>query len=145
MASVQEITNNINSAYHTYMAELVLAGDGWEKKPAAGGSGEDAWCARQVAEHICGSCGFFASGIVKQLGGQAAPSAPVKLATADEAMAAMPGAHAKLTGVLKDIKPDQLSAAMEFGPLGKTNLENVLGVLAYHYKDHAGQLKALRS
>jgi hypothetical protein len=144
MATVQEITNNINSAYHTYMAQLVLAGEGWETKPTAGGSGEDAWCARQVAEHICGSGGFFAAGIAKAIGAQAAPPAASVLANVDEAVAAMPGAHSKLTNVMREVKADQLSMEVEFGPLGKTSLEAVLGVVAYHYNDHASQLKTLR-
>ena len=76
MASIQEITNTINSAYHTYMAELVLAGSSWETQPAAGGAGEDAWCAKQVAEHVCGAAGFFAGGLVKAIGGQPAGGAP---------------------------------------------------------------------
>ena len=143
MPTVQEITNNINSAYHTYMAELTLAGAAWETKPA-GGSGEDAWSARQVAEHICGAGGFFAGGIAKAIGAPAAPPAPAVLANVAEAVAAMPASHAKLQEVLTHVKAEQLSTEMEFGPLGKTNLEAVLGVVSYHYNDHANQLKALR-
>lgn len=144
MPTVQEITNTINSAYHTYMAQLVLAGEGWETKPAAGGAGEDAWCARQVAEHICGSGGFFASSIAKAIGAQAGPPAPAVLANVAEAVAGMPASHAKLQDVLTHVKADQLPMEMEFGPLGKTNLEAVLGVVSYHYNDHANQLKTLR-
>jgi len=144
LASIQEIGASIDSAYHTYMAELVLAGADWEKKPEAGGVGEDAWCARQVAEHICGSGGFFASGIAKAAGLPAARSAPSVLANAADAVAAMPDAHAKLSAVLAQLKPEQLAIEMEFGPLGKTNVEKVFGVVSYHYNDHANQLKTLR-
>ena len=144
MTTLQEIGASIDSAYHTYMAELVLAGADWEKNPEAGGAGEDAWCARQVAEHICGSGGFFASGIAKAAGLDAARSAPLVLATAMEAVAAMPGAHAKLGAVLAQLTPEHLAIEMEFGALGKTNVEKVFGVVSYHYRDHANQLKTLR-
>ena len=144
MATLEEISASINSAYHTYMAELVLAGADWEKKPAGAGSGEDAWSARQVAEHICGSGGFFAAGVARAIGAKAAPPAPSVLTNVAEAVAAMPSAHAKLTAVLAQLKSEQLEIEMEFGPLGKTNVEKVFGIVSYHYKDHASQLKTLR-
>ena len=60
-----EVTANglradITRAYAEYTTELTDQGPNWEKKPAGGTEGEAAWCAREVAEHLAGACGFFA-------------------------------------------------------------------------------------
>ncbi|MFN0146332.1 MAG: DinB family protein [Dehalococcoidia bacterium] len=135
---------DIATAFGDYTAELKLAGPHWERKPAASTGGEDGWSARQVAEHIAGASGFFAGGIAKAAGLQAgAPSQP-SFADVDAALAATPGAHAGLMSVVDKVQDSQLGAEMEFGPLGKTTLGQVIGVVAYHLNDHAKQLKSLR-
>lgn len=133
----------IAEAYATYMAELRQVGGVWEKKPAAG-EGEDAWSARQVAEHVAGACGFFGAGIAKAIGAEGPGRTYSELPNAEAAAAHMPGAFDALMGICHMVKDDLLDQEMEFGPLGRASLERVLEVAAYHFNDHAGQLRALR-
>ncbi len=144
-----EVTANglradITRAYAEYTTELTDQGANWEVKPAAGKEGEAAWCAREVAEHLAGSSGFFAGGIAKAIGVTAPAMQKFELADAHAAIAAMPAAHAGLMGVVNQVQDSQLAAEVEFGPLGKTTIGNVVGIVAYHLRDHAAQIKALR-
>jgi hypothetical protein len=134
---------DINAGYEAYMAELRQAGPHWETKPAAG-EGEDAWCARQVAEHIAGSAGLFAHVVAKAASLDSPGRTGGEFATADEAIAATPVALGKLTSVMAQVPQTKLTEENEFGPLGKSTIANVLGIVAHHFHDHAGQLRALR-
>jgi hypothetical protein len=135
---------DIARAYDEYMAELKQHGPNWEKKPTDGKEGEASWCARQVAEHLAGASGFFAMGIGRATGIQAPAAGQFSFATASDAAAAMPGAHAGLMSVVDKVTDEQLATETEFGPLGKTTIGNVVGIVAYHLRDHAAQLKSLR-
>jgi DinB superfamily len=135
---------DVHKAYEEYAAELKLAGPHWEVKPASGNEGEEAWCARQVAEHIAGASGFFGGGIGKAAGIDAPRGQQFQFADAAAALAATPGAHANLMSVVNQLQDSHLGAEMEFGPLGKTTVGQVVGVVAYHLRDHAMQLKSLR-
>lgn len=137
--------SDIEAAYAEYMTELKLAGPNWEKKPAAGKEGEAAWCAKEVAEHVASAGGFFGMSIAKAAGHADVPSpARPSFATADEAFAGTPAEHAKVVAAAVHVTPEQAAMETEFGPLGKTTIGAVLGVVSYHLRDHAGQLKALR-
>jgi hypothetical protein len=138
------LSADIAKAYDVYMAELKQAGPTWDRKPAGAKEGEAAWCAREVAEHIAGAAGFFASGIARAINATAAAPQRHSLADANAAVAAMPGIQAALLEVVSQVPDGQLSPELEFGPLGKTSLGGVLGILAHHYGDHANQLKTLR-
>src|SRR5688572_16516664 len=65
--TADDIRAEIGSAFDGYIAELQQAGPHWEQKPAVG-EGEDAWCARQVAEHIAGASLFFGAGVAQAIG-----------------------------------------------------------------------------
>lgn len=134
---------DIVKAYDEYTAELKQHGAGWEKKPA-GGEGEAAWCAREVAQHVAEACGFFGSSIAKVIGVDGPAMGRVQFADAPAAIAAMPAAHAGLASVIDKVQDSHLATETEFGPLGKTNLGAVIGIVSYHLRDHASQLKALR-
>jgi DinB superfamily len=135
---------DVAKAYEEYAAELKLAGPHWEAKPASEKEGEEAWCARQVAEHIAGASGFFGSGIAKAAGIEGPRGQQFQFADVAAALSATPGAHAGLMGVVDQLQDSHLGAEMEFGPLGKTTLGQVVGVVSYHLRDHAKQLRALR-
>ncbi|MBI2766626.1 MAG: DinB family protein [Chloroflexi bacterium] len=141
--SVTALTADLSKAGDEYMAELRQAGLHWDHKPA-GGEGEDAWCARQVAEHVAGAQGFFGHGISQHCGFAGPGRTGGEFATADQAIAATPEAIGKLVGVVQQVPEAKLADELEFGPLGKTTMAQVLGVTAYHMRDHANQLKALR-
>jgi hypothetical protein len=128
---------DVAKAYEEYAAELKLAGPHWEVKPASEKEGEEAWCARQVAEHIAGASGFFGAGIAKAAGIEAPRGGQFQFADT-------PGAQANLMTVVDQLQDSHLGVEMEFGPLGKTTLGQVVGVVSYHLRDHAKQLKSLR-
>ncbi len=134
---------DLESAHATYMAELKQAGAVWEAKPAAG-EGEEAWCARQVAEHIGGANLYFAAGIANALGSEAPALARLELASADVAVAKTTETHAALAGVVATLKDDQLGLEFEHPRFGKQTVGGILGIVTYHYNDHANQLKTLR-
>ena len=139
------LRSDIATAFGEYMAELVQAGPVWETKPAEVKAGEAAWSPRQVAEHIGQATGFFGAGIAKAINVQAGPISSPQFADVAAAAAATPGGHLELVGVLVQVQDSQLGAEIkQFGPLGDTTLGNVIGVVAYHYRDHANQLRTLR-
>jgi hypothetical protein len=140
MASVQELRNGIKQSYDIYVAELKLAGPVWEKKPGTG-EGEEAWSARQVAEHITGTARFFAVALIRTLGGTAERSAPPEHPSLDNALGGTEQSFAELDAVVAGISDDQLALETKFG---ERSVESVLGIVIEHYKDHAGQLKTLR-
>ena len=135
---------DIATAFGEYMTQLIQAGPSWEKSPAAPADGDAGWSARQVAEHIGGAGGFFGGFIAKLIGATGPTASQPTDADAATAAAAAPAAHLSLMGVVDQVTPAQLGMETEFGPLGKTTLGNVIGVVAYHYRDHANQLTALR-
>ena len=143
-ATTESLKADIAAAYDTYMLELNQAGPHWERKPAGSAGGEDAWCARQVAEHLVGAAAFFGSGIANAVGVAGPTPSRVTLADGAAAVAAMPPAHDGLMAVIGQVSDAQLSNEMELGPLGKTTVGGVMGVVAYHLNDQANQLKTLR-
>lgn len=133
----------IEAAHALYIAELKQAGAVWEVKPAAG-EGEEAWCARQVAEHIAGANLFFGNGIAQAIGVEAPALARMELASADAAVAKTTETHAAIAAVAAKVKDGQLTMDIDHPRLGKQTLGGILGIVAYHYRDHANQLKTLR-
>lgn len=145
MADLKSLQADIAKGYDVYLAELKQhTTAGWETKPAGGAEGEAAWCARQVAEHLTGSAGFFAMGIGRAIGVKAAAMPQYSFAHPEQAVAALPAAHANLMAIVGQVPEANLAKELEFGPLGKTTIGGVIGIVAYHLNDHANQLKTLR-
>lgn len=133
----------IETAHAGYMAELKQAAGGWETKPAAG-EGEDAWSARQVAEHIAGANLFFGAGIAEAIGVTAPGLERIALASAADATAKTAETHAALAAVAAKVSDSQLAMDIDHPRLGKQTLGGILGIVIHHYDDHANQLKTLR-
>ena len=145
MSSVAEHVSDLNDAFATYMAELKQAGPGWEKKPPAG-EGEEAWSARQIAEHVAGASTFFGAGLafyIKEI--QGPERQQPQFASAEDAIEGTPGAHAKLVAVVEQIPEDKLSLEIEAPQLGKNTVSGFVGIAADNLRDHAQQLAALRA
>ena len=66
--TVESAKASISKAFESYIAELKQSGPHWGRKPTAGGEGEEAWCARQVAEHIASAGPYFGAVIAKAVG-----------------------------------------------------------------------------
>ncbi|MFN0093343.1 MAG: DinB family protein [Dehalococcoidia bacterium] len=145
MADLASLLKDIAEGRERYAAELKQHTTArWTTKPTGSADGEAAWCARQVAEHIAGSSGFFGMGIGRAAGVKAMAMPQFSFAHPEQAVAATPGALDALVGVIKQVPAEALDREIEFGPLGKTTLANVIGIVAYHLNDHAAQLQSLR-
>ena len=136
---------DIADAWETYMAELKRHGDGWEGKPSGAPDGENAWSARQVAEHIAGASGYFGSQIAAAIDVEGPGMQRYSFETAPDAVAATPGAHDALMGVFVKVEDGHLAKEIEFPPLGTQTVGYIVGVVAHHLRDHTKQLETLRT
>lgn len=143
--SVTDIRDEIDASFQAYAAELAQAGPHWERKPATAGEGENAWCAREVAEHIAGAGLFFGQGIAQAIGADAPQLERITLTSADEALGKTRATHTALMDVVAQVKDDQLPMEIDHPRLGKQTLGGILGIVNYHLNDHANQLKTLRT
>ncbi len=141
--TVEDIRGEIGSAFDAYIVELEQAAAHWEQKPA-GGEGEDAWCARQVAEHIAGASLFFGAGIAQAIGVPGPALARVELPEAGGAAAKTRENQAAFMAVMAQVTNEQLATEFDFPRMGKQTVGGLLGIVTYHHRDHAQQLRALR-
>jgi len=138
------VRDTIVRNYETYAAELKLAGPNWERKPQGGGEGEDAWNARQVAEHIAGAATFFANGIAMAIGAQGPQVQRYAFPSAGEATSTTAEAQKAFMGVAGNVTDAQMATEIDHPRLGKQTLGGILAIVANHYVDHANQLRTLR-
>lgn len=136
--------SSIDRNFAAYMAELKQAGPHWERKPANAGEGEDAWSARQVAEHIGGAEPFFGAGIAQAINVPGPTPARLTLENAADAVTATDKAHAALMAVVAQVKDSQLAMEFDHPRLGKQTIGGILAILSGHLQDHTQQLRTLR-
>lgn len=141
--SAAAVCAEIEAAHAGYMSELKQAESVWETKPVAG-EGEEAWSARQVAEHIAGANLFFGAGIAEAIGVTAPALEKLSLGSAADATAKTTATHAALSAVAAKVSDAQMAMEIDHPRLGKQTLGGILGIVVYHYNDHANQLKTLR-
>jgi len=145
MPTLDEHLADINGAFDAYMTELRQSPAAlWETKPSGAAEGEEAWSARQVAEHLAGAATFFGAGIAMFVQVPGPERAAASYPTVDEAVKGTPEAHEKLLSVVRNIPPEKLAMEIEAPRLGKNTVSGFLGIIAHHLRDHAGQLKTLR-
>ena len=142
--TADELRADLASARANYLRELAQAAPHWERRPGGSPDGEDAWSARQVAEHIAGTAGFFANGIAKGVGLDGAATSRPELPTCDDALAATPAALDRLDAVTASISDEQLRTEFELAPLGTTTVRYLVELAASHIENHTGQLSALK-
>lgn len=145
MTTVAEAKSAISSALDAYIAELEQSGSVWEVKPTGAPEGEAAWSAREVAEHIAGAGPFFGLGIAQAIGVDGPALSRVSLADTASAATETRRGHGLLLDVVAQIKDDQMSMDIDHPRLGKQTLGGILAIVSGHLKDHANQLKTLRS
>ena len=141
--SADDIRSEIGDAFDVYVAELEQAGPHWDRKPASG-EGEDAWCAKQVAEHIAGASLFFGAGIAQAIGIDAPALERIELADVNAAAAKTRANQQTFMSVVAQVKDEQLPMEIDHPRLGKQTLGGILGIVTHHHRDHANQLKSLR-
>jgi hypothetical protein len=144
LPTAAEIRETIEKNFAAYLAELEQAGGVWEKKPGGAADGEAAWCAREVAEHIAGAGPFFGAGIAQAISVSGPTPSRMSFPTHSEAIDQTKQAHGLLMDVVTKVTDDHMGMEVDHPRLGKQTLGGILGIVAYHLTDHAGQLKTLR-
>jgi hypothetical protein len=144
LPTAAEIRETIDKNFAAYLAELEQVGAVWEKKPEGSPDGEAAWCAREVAEHIASAGPFFGAGIAQAINVPGPTPSRMAFPTHSEALSETRRAHGLLMDVVTKVTDEHMGMEVDHPRLGKQTLGGILGIVAYHLTDHAGQLKTLR-
>lgn len=139
MATPVELRAAIAEARTALREAIGVAGANWERQPA-GGEGEEAWSARQAAEHVIGTEHFFASAICEACGydGPESPfgeSGPTLLTPA-EAQAALAQAIEATDAKIQHVTQGDLAHKHE--RMG--SVAELMAFTAGHIRDHASQI-----
>ena len=141
MPTPDEIRTELAAARGELAAALSAApADTWERKPESG-EGEDAWSAREAAQHVVGAELYYANSVCEACGydGPDSPFAGgLELASPAEANAALVQAAAAADSKIQYISASDLEKQHErMGPLPEV-FESWSG----HLRDHAAQILA---
>lgn len=134
----------VQSAFDTYMTELKQAGPHWDKKPAVKADGEDAWSARQVAEHMADASPFYAAAVAKAIGITPPQLGRHTFPAASDSIAATEAAHRVLIDVIDQLSDSQLAIETENRVTGKITVNGLVLACSSHVREHTKQLQALR-
>jgi len=134
----------VQTAFDTYMTELKQAAPHWDRKPANDADGEEAWSARQVAEHIADASPFYAAAVAKAVGITPSQLGHHTFPTASDSIAATEAAHRVLMDVIDQLSESQLATETENRVMGKTTVNGIVLACSSHVRDHTKQLQALR-
>ena len=143
MATAAEAKSAISDSFDVYIAQLAQSASVWEQRPANAAEGEDAWCARQVAEHIAGAGPFFGAGLAQAIGVTPPQLERIQLPDPSKAVEETKRTHALLMGVVDQMKDEHLGQEVDHPRLGKQTLGGILTIVSGHLRDHANQLKTL--
>lgn len=139
MASPRELRQAIVEGRAELQAAFHAGHDAWERKPA-GGEGEDAWSARQAAEHAVGAEVFFASNVSQACGAPKVDRPEYSCATPAEAAASLTRLSALADNVLRHVSQDDLAKSFETR-LGLATVEAMMQTWAGHLHTHAAQIR----
>lgn len=138
MPTPDELRADIAAARADFQSALEGASASWEKAPAPGAEGEDAWSPRQAAEHAIGADLYFASEVCGACGYPGLELSRLSLATPAEAITSFAEASAKSDGRLKYVSENDLT--MQHKSMG--SVADVMALSASHLRDHAAQIRA---
>jgi hypothetical protein len=113
----------------------------WEQAPS-GGTGEDAWSPRQVAEHAIGADRTFAGLVAGAMQGKAPERKPFSFAAAADAATALDESGAESDKILRYVEDrdiEKTAALPDSLPFPRT-IAGVMQLAAYHFADHARQI-----
>ena len=141
MPTPDEVRADVAAARAELASALAAApSDAWERKPESG-EGEDAWSAREAAQHVIGAEMYFASAVCEACGydGPESPFADgLELASPEAASAALEQAAAAADSKVQHVTAGDLERSHErMGPLPAI-FESWSG----HLRDHAAQITA---
>lgn len=141
MPTPDEIRADLAAARSELSAALSAASaDTWERKPESG-EGEDAWSAREAAQHVIGAELYYANAVCEACGYDG-PDSPfeggLELASPAAASAALDQAAAAADSKVQHVTAGDLERSHErMGPL-----PDVFESWSGHVRDHAAQITA---
>ena len=141
MPTPDEVRADLGAARDALAAALSAApADSWERKPESG-EGEDAWSAREAAQHVIGAELYYANAVCEACGydGPESPFASgLELASPEAASAALAQATAAADSKIQHVSAGDLERSHErMGPL-----PDVFESWSGHLRDHAAQITA---
>ena len=144
MPTPDEIRADLGAARSDLAAALrTSAAASWERKPE-GGEGEDAWSAREAAQHVIGAEIYYATAVCDACG-YAGPDSPfdgrLELESPEAAQMALEQAIEAANAKIKYVTETDLAKEHE-------RMGSVLDVFASwtgHVRDHATQIEAATS
>ena len=139
MTTRDELRADLDSARKELEAAIQAAAPNWEREPESG-EGEEAWSARQAAEHVVRSEVFYARTASQALGRDdpANPfaDAPPQFPDVDAALAAYGLAVEAADSVLAQVTVEDLAVEHE----RHGNVEGILTSHLEHVRNHANQI-----
>ena len=113
----------------------------WDTKPA-GGEGEDAWCPREVAQHVIGAESFFTNMIVQACGYPAQERPILDVSTPALAATALARVGVTTDSLLRHVQEAELEKSFEHPRMGVLTVQRMMEMIASHGKEHTESLLA---
>jgi hypothetical protein len=136
MPTPDELRAAIAEGRSELKAAISAAAGAWETSP--GGAGEDAWSARQAAEHVIPTEGFFTTAVCKACGYPGLERITGSYPTAADALKHLDDVIEITNKKLKYVTETDLEKRDErFG-----SAADLMAMSASHLKDHAVQIRA---
>ena len=144
MPTPDEVRADLHAARGDLDAALRASAEAtWERKPE-GGEGEDAWSAREAAEHVVRAEIFYATAVCEACGYEVPDSPlddPLELATPDAAQAALGRAIEAADAKIRDVTEADLEKKHE--RMGA--VADLFASWTDHVRLHADQIEAAAS
>jgi hypothetical protein len=113
-----------------------IEGTAWERRPESG-EGEDAWSAREAAEHCIAADVAYASAVCLACGYPGLERFEAMFATPGDALAGLEQASALADGRLKYVTDKDLEMQNQRG----ITVAQIMTHGATHFRDHAAQIR----
>lgn len=140
-ASAQELVSAAQESRGEVEAAIKECSTKWEIKPASG-EGEDAWCAKEVAQHVIGADWFFTNQIAQACGAPAMERPQIDVTTPAQALESLQQIGAANDKILRHVSEGDLSKTFETQRFGTQSVQQMLQTMAGHARDHANQIRA---
>ena len=137
MASLFVLGSSLMESRQILLAAIASASANWERRPASG-VGEEAWSARQAAEHVIASDLLFSSRACRSAGKEGLEITEHSYATAAEARAGLVKSMGLVASAMLRLKEGDLAA--EDSRWG--TVEGVLTHNLNHLREHTAQITA---
>lgn len=138
MASADELRAQIEQSHAALKAAMEAAdASKWEVVP----EGDEAWSARQIAEHVIGGELGIVGGVADTMMGKAPDRPELALASPADAVAALDAAVEASNKVTRYVEDRDLAKTVG----EDSTIEARMELLAYHANDHAKQISGATS